>query len=341
MDDSPTARNIIRKALSAHPSVNVVGEAANATQATRLIKELSPDVLTLDVEMPGVNGLDFLNRLMRTRPMPVIMVSSKLKDYSRAKSQALAHGAIECFDFLKLIREGSLQVDLVEAIIRAAVCKRQNQNSIDFRKYQPSSDSLYEWNGRYVVIGSSAGGVDALRHIVAALPMNCPPVIVAQHMPADFLRRLAERLDAVGPAKVILAKDRSPIRPGQVLVAPGGDFHARLQGLMAPHLRLDRADKRDLHRPSIDALFSSCMHLGPRCVAVILSGMGHDGARSMLNLRKSGATTLVQSSRTSVIDGMPSAARELQAYCETPDLEHVAGRILHHPNRHPAGSARA
>jgi len=324
VDDSSTIRNLIRRRLDGDPRIIVVGEASDPFDAREKIKSLSPDVLTLDVEMPRMNGLEFLERLMRLRPMPVVMISTETHRGSAAAIEALALGAIECIGKPAADRlpEGFLHLaDLLVVAARARV-REPGPRTIA----SPPGD--FRWNGRFVLIGSSTGGVDALETVLKGFPQDCPPTLITQHMPEGFLASFAQRLAPRIAPKLSLAADGAPLLPGQVYLAPGGEAHLMMAPGDPPRCRLVAGPKRSGHRPSVDMLFESASPLAARCVAVILTGMGRDGADGMAVLRAGGARTFAQDEATSVVFGMPRVALEIGAAERAVPLSRIAGEIL-------------
>ncbi len=329
VDDSRTIRALLRATINADPRLVVAGEAADPFEARELIKQVSPDVITLDVEMPKMNGLDFLERLMRLRPMPVVMVSNRTKERSADAIRALAIGAVDCVDVAGLQADDNQRLRLTEAlfcaasaIVRTRLVPPQNgatqaAGGIDFR-----------WNGRIVLIGSSTGGVEAIDRVLSRYPENCPPTLIAQHMPAAFLRSFATRLNETIPAHVRLAQAGDEIRQGEVLIAPGGDHHIALSGRNADRVSLVPATGDELYVPTIDRLFASAIPAAPRVLAAVLTGMGRDGSRDLEALRDGGAVILAQSGETCVVDGMPRAARATGAVHKSVALETLGDEIL-------------
>lgn len=331
VDDTRTIRAMIRTLLMNDPRVHVVGEAGDPYEARDLMKSLEPDVLTLDVEMPRMNGLVFLEKLMRLRPTPVVMVSTRTVEQSDEAVRALALGAFDCIDLKRLRNRDPRLPDLADTLVaasRAKVGGRFARQTSDRPTRTRASD--FEWNGKYVFIGSSTGGVDALLTIVGELPRNCAPVVIAQHMPSHFLKSFATRLDTHAAPKVSIAEDGQLLQPGQVLLAPGGDHHVEVAGTAAPRIRLRPKSGDELYVPSVAVLFASALPFAAKSVAVMLTGMGRDGAEEMRALFDAGAHTIAQSANTCVVDGMPRAARELGGVTEEVDLQDIASRLRHH-----------
>lgn len=328
VDDSRTIRTLIRTILAEAPDIDVVGEATDAFHARDLIKELSPDVVTLDVEMPRMDGLQFLERLMRLRPMPVVMVSSRTTENSHAAIRALSLGAVECVDIAKLNDLQTNGIDLAGTIMMAAASRPQV-----FRKAASWSGTNvlrpdFRWNGKLVLIGASTGGVDALITLLSEYPPDGPPTAIAQHMPPRFLESFAARLDRHSPARVTLARSGMQLHRGMVAVAPGGTTHLALSDGSPFMMTLVPSTGQSVYTPSVEVLFSSAVPYAATIVAVMLTGMGSDGAKAMARLREAGAHTIVQDSETSVVDGMPRAARAAGAAAEVVPLPNIAQRIL-------------
>lgn len=331
IDDSATVRGVLRAALEADARLAVVGEASDPYQAREMIKHLDPDVLTLDIEKPKMCGLDFLERLMRLRPMPVVVVSSYTRYNSAAAVRALSLGAIECVDLTRLNVRPELRSRLVETLVAAGRISRRglarrHGSLLDAKS--GAAERPFLWNGRIVLIGSSTGGVEALEHVLAVYPALCPPTLVVQHMPAHFLDSFARRLDAALRPSVAIARDGEDLRQGQVLIAGARSRHLVLTGCTRPRTALTRARPGDQHVPSVDALFRSAAVQAGRVIGVILTGMGRDGAQGLMALRRAGARTIAQSAETCVVDGMPGAARAAGAVQESVALDHIGERLL-------------
>lgn len=326
VDDSRTIRAMLRKALESDPAVSVVGEAGDPYQARDVIKASDPDVITLDVEMPRMNGLVFLEHLMRLRPMPVVMVSNRTKEKSEAAVKALSLGAIDCIDLARLHADPRATERVIETVKIAARAKVQARQAAAPGRSVPKPK--FAPNGRIVLIGSSTGGVDALEKVFASFPRNCPPTLVAQHMPAPFLASFSRRLDDRVDPRVRLAGDGAPIRSGTILLAPGGRHHMVMGHPRRHQVQLCEDDGTERYIPAVRRLFGSATGFGRRIVAVMLTGMGRDGAEEMLALKESGAETIIQSSSTCVVDGMPGAARNLGAGTQDVDLDKIGAAIL-------------
>ena len=324
VDDSPTMRRLIGATLSRDPEIDVIGEAGESYEAREAIKRLNPDVITLDVEMPGMNGLDFLERLMRLRPTPVVMVSTLTQAGAAAAIQALELGAIDCVGKPSIDNPGGFD-ELAERVKIASRAVRSSTH----RETRPPLPAAFQPNGKIVAIGASTGGVEALIEVLSRFPRHCPPTVVAQHMPPTFTTSLAARLDRLCAPAVSEAAPGTLLKPGQIYLAPGG-HHLELVGTGAPRCRLSDAEKVNGHRPSVDVLFHSVARvIGGNAVGVILTGMGSDGAAGLHAMRDAGADTLGQDEATSVVYGMPRAAHERGAVAQQSPLDRIADRILH------------
>lgn len=325
VDDSSTMRAIIKRALQRDPAIEVVGEAGNPIQARQMIKDLNPDVITLDVEMPEMSGLDFLQRLMRLRPLPVVMVSSLTSRGAEATLRALELGAVDCVAKPRL--GDNAPFDRLADIVRTAASARLRplRDAAPVRVLQD-----FVPNGAVLAIGASTGGVEALLTILSGFPANCPPTLITQHMPATFTASFAKRLDRACAASVTEAVDGAMLRAGQVYLAPGGATHLELAGKAGGwRCRLTSAALVNGHRPSVDVLFDSVAAIaGARATGVILTGMGRDGARGLMAMRQAGARTFGQDEATCVVYGMPKAAFELGAVQNQVPLHAAATAML-------------
>lgn len=345
VDDSAVARRMIRSILSADGGIEVVGSASDPSTAWDIIAAQDPDVVTLDVEMPGMDGLTFLERLMRMRPTAVIMVSSVTAEGTEVAVRALEMGAVDFVpkSSLAAMANRPQRPDDLSAKVRAAATAQVRPG----RAVQPTpiaatpavpAPAIRHAAGHVVAIGSSTGGVEALHEIICALPANCPPVLVAQHMPPHFTTRFAARLDANADARVVEAVEGQLIVSGSVYIAPG-DRHLRLgrwgKGFIC---RVTDDPPVNGHRPSADVLFRSlAMGVGARAVGAILTGMGADGARGLKEMREAGARTIGQDMSSCVVYGMPKAAAAIGATEEELPLERIAGRLLELCGRSVAG----
>jgi two-component system chemotaxis response regulator CheB len=329
IDDSATMRSLIAAVLRRDPEIEVVGMAADPLEAREAIKALNPDVITLDVEMPNMSGLDFLERIMRLRPMPVLMVSTLTTKGAEATLEALELGAVEC---VAKPSTGGLEGfnELPEKVKAAAKAKvrplvRRDPNVKIEAVHQHADD-------RIVAIGSSTGGVEALITVLTRFPADCPPTLITQHMPPGFTRSFAERLNRMCQPTVGEAKDGAPLLPGHVYLAPGGEKHLEVVGTSQLRCRLSSGEAVNGHRPSVDVLFHSVAKVvGPRAVGAILTGMGRDGAQGLLAMREAGAMTVGQDESSCVVYGMPKVAFEIGAVQRQAPLERIASALLSTP----------
>jgi two-component system, chemotaxis family, protein-glutamate methylesterase/glutaminase len=325
VDDSPTMRAILKAYLQRDPQITVIGEAGDPYEAREAIKALSPDVVTLDINMPRMGGLEFLEKIMRLRPTPVIMVSSEVGEGAAASIEALAIGAFDCVAKPAHGNPAGAFADLPAKVKAAA---RAPRATLGAGKRHDPARSNFQPNGHIVAIGASTGGVDALFSVLSAFPANCPPTVVTQHMPATFTASFAQRLDQNCAPQVHEAWDGAPLRPGQVYIAPGGVAHLEVGSSQGLACRLVRGEPVSGHRPSVDVLFRSVAQLGRRAVGIILTGMGRDGAEGLLEMRRNGARTLGQDEQTSLVYGMPRAAAECGAVERQLPLAAIPSAIL-------------
>ncbi|MGL6159432.1 protein-glutamate methylesterase/protein-glutamine glutaminase [Microbulbifer sp.] len=331
VDDSALIRGLMSEIINSHGDMEVVAVAPDPLVARDLIKRHNPDVLTLDVEMPRMDGLDFLERLMRLRPMPVLMVSSLTEAGSEITLRALELGAV---DFLQkpslAIRSGLLEYsELIADKVRAAARSRPQHTRSRERAASRMPESVMVSSEKLVVLGASTGGPEAIRQMLEPLPANSPAILIAQHMPGGFTRSFAERLDRLCRIRVKEAEDDERVLPGQVYIAPG-DRHLKLARSGANYtVQLDAGAPVNRHRPSVDVLFhSAAQHAGRNAIGVLLTGMGKDGAAGLLAMHRAGAPTLAQDEATSLVFGMPREAIALGAASEIVALEDVAPRVM-------------
>ncbi len=327
VDDSPTMRGLISAVLSADPEVSVIGQAGDALEAREAIKRLNPDVVTLDIEMPNMNGLEFLEKIMRLRPMPVIMVSSLTHRGAEATLAALEIGAFDCVS-KPLPGESRPFGDLADKVKAAARSNRKG--AAPAAAPAPVAARVDFRVGRKIVaIGSSTGGVEALIAVLQKFPVNCPPTVITQHMPSTFTKSFAERLNRICAPVVQEATDGARLEIGKIYLAPGGERHLQVTSPSAPCCRLVDRDPVNGHRPSVDVLFDSVAELaGRNAVGVILTGMGRDGAAGLLKMRHAGARTIGQNEKTCVVYGMPRVAYELGAVEQQLPLGNIGDEIL-------------
>jgi len=303
VDDSAIVRKVLSEALSAEEDIEVVGTAPDPYIARDKILALSPDVITLDIEMPRMDGLSFLKKLMRYRPTPVIMVSSLAQSSCHVVLDAMSYGAVEVLSKPGgPYSVGELRLTLANKVRAAARSKRM--------MLEPPAPpvALRKPSAAVIAIGASTGGTEAIRVVIEALPEDSPPLLIVQHIPAVFSRAFAGRLDKICKVRVKEAEDGDEVLPGRALVAPG-DFHMMLRR-SGSSLKVDvkPGPRICYQRPSVDVLFQSVAEvIGGNAVGVILTGMGSDGANGLLNMKRAGARTIAQDEATCVVYGMPRA----------------------------------
>jgi two-component system chemotaxis response regulator CheB len=315
VDDSALIRKVLSVIIDQAPDMTCVGAAPDPIAAREMIKRLNPDVLTLDIEMPRMDGLDFLDRLMRLRPMPVVMVSSLTERGSEATLRALELGAVDFVAKPKLDIASTLEAyaEEITAKLRAA-SRARLQPAIVARSHSadvvlPSLPRRGASTERLFIVGASTGGTEAIKAFLSGLPADAPGILIAQHMPEGFTKSFAERLNSYCRLKVKEAEGAERVLPGHVFIAPGHS-HLLVKRSGANYVtELSQAPPVNRHRPSVDVLFrSAANHAGQNAVGVILTGMGKDGAAGMLEMKRAGAITLAQDEATCVVFGMPKEA---------------------------------
>ncbi|HKY90994.1 MAG TPA: chemotaxis response regulator protein-glutamate methylesterase [Nevskiaceae bacterium] len=334
VDDSALMRKLLTEFLAHDPHIDVVGSAPDPFVAREKIKQLAPDVLTLDVEMPRMDGLTFLENLMRLRPMPVVMVSSLTEAGAEVTLQALELGAIDFVTKPKIDLEAGIRQYADELIAKIKTASKARVRGLSSQaggtpRVVAPARRLFRTTEKIIAIGASTGGTEAIKEVLAAMPADAPAILITQHIPAAFSGPFAARMDRCSAMKVQEARDGQQIVPGHAYIAPG-DWHLELARDGARYVcRLNQAPPENRHRPSVDVLFKSvARHAGANAVAAILTGMGDDGARGLLEMRKAGARTVVQDEATSVVWGMPGAAFRLGAAEQVLPLQGVAEGLL-------------
>jgi len=326
VDDSATMRSLIAATLRQDPEIEVLGFANDPIEAREAIKRLNPDVITLDVEMPHMNGLDFLEKIMRLRPMPVVMVSTLTQQGAEVTLAAMELGAVDCVGKPSAGHTAAEAFSDLPDKVKAAARARVRPFSGHVTRVEETR--AYQADDVILAIGSSTGGVEALMTILSAFPSTCPPTVITQHMPATFTKSFAARLDKLCAPSVKEAEDGDVLLPGRIFLAPGGLAQLEVSRGSSPRCRLRAADTVSGHRPSVDVLFESVARLDQQAVGVLLTGMGRDGAQGLLAMRQSGARTLGQDESSSVVYGMPRAAYELGAVERQLPLGRIGSAIL-------------
>ncbi len=343
VDDSALVRSLLTEMLSGAPDIEVVGVAADARAAREKIKRLEPDVLTLDVEMPKMDGITFLRNLMRLRPMPVVMVSSLTERGADVTLDALTLGAVDYLPKPKVDLAATFQdyrEELIEKV-RTAACASVRAlapertalcpgpaHSADAVLAKTAGPRQLRTTDRVIAIGASTGGTEAIKEVLTRLPPDCPGTVIAQHIPKAFSGPFAQRMDGCSAVSVCEAQDGQQILAGHVYIAPG-DRHLLVVRDGARYVcRLDDGVPVNRHKPSVDVLFRSvAQNVGPNAIGALLTGMGKDGARGLKEMLDSGSRTIAQDERTSVVWGMPGEAVALGAAQHVVPLESVAARI--------------
>lgn len=342
IDDSTPTRDGLRTILEGEPGVRVVGEAADPFIARKLLDTINPDVITLDLLMPRMDGLTFLHKLMAGRPMPVVVVSTLTEEDANLCLAALEIGAVGVLSKVTIPHPRLLESfgrELIDLVRAAAVSRIGRKRVRSGRVAAPAAPRPAVGGGyRPVMIGASTGGTEAIQEILSRLPEDAPPIVVVQHMPKGFTRSFAERLDNATRLSVREAADGDLLRSGAVLIAPG---HAHLEVTGSPNkarVRVVEGPKVNRHRPSVDVLFHSAARLfGPDAVGILLTGMGSDGAVGLKAMANAGAATIGQDRESCVVYGMPAVAAQLGACQQVRSLDAIPEALL----KAAAGRAKA
>ena len=349
VDDSALMRQVLAQLLSKDRGIEVVGAAPDPFIAREKIKALNPDVITLDVEMPKMDGLTFLEKLMAGHPLPVVMVSSLTEAGCQTTLRALELGAVDFITKPKIdLREGMEEVaqELISKIKAAAMAKvgsrrlginghgASGASSLASRLLPPVSSAMIKTTDTIIAIGASTGGTEALRAVLEVLPPNTPPIIVTQHMPERFTKTFADRLNQLCRISVKEAEDGDSVLPGHALIAPGS-YHMTLVRSGARYsVRLNQDPPVNRHRPSVDVMFDSvARYAGANTIGVILTGMGGDGAKGMLAMKQAGAYTLAQDEASCVVFGMPKEAIKLGGVDKILPLDDIPAAMLAYASR--------
>lgn len=336
VDDSMVMRKWLRSVLSADERLTVAGEAADAVEARDFIKAHGADVLTLDIEMPGMSGLEFLTRLMRARPMPVVMMSSLTSEGSDAAISALSRGAVDCMVKPSTGYAPEIAQDICDRVYQAACTRLSTVTSrmgapamaVTSPVKQAKGSKLPCRAGSIILIGASTGGVAALETVLPALDPNGPPVVIVQHMPGNFLISFTERLNRQMSQDVKLAEEGLQLCRGDIVLAPGAGCHTEIKRRNSVwRCNFVPNEPKALHCPAVDILFKSAVHSAKHVTAALLTGLGRDGADGIQELANAGATTFGQDEDTCVVYGMPRAAKALGAIQTELPLEQIGHAI--------------
>lgn len=344
VDDSATVRQMLTDLLHSDPDIEVMGTAPDPYVAVQRIRESVPDVITLDIEMPRMDGLTFLEKIMNQHPIPVVICSSLTEQGSAAALEALDKGAVEVISKPKVgtrqfFLESATQIcDVVKSAAQVRVGRRRAvpvpldpvaKLTADAILERPLAGGVVESTERIVAVGASTGGTEALRDFIQVLPVETPGMVVVQHMPEHFTARFAERLDQLSEVSVKEAADGDPVVQGQVLIAPGNRHMLLKRGGGTYFVEIRDGPLVTRHRPSVDVLFRSvARYAGRNAVGILMTGMGDDGARGMLEMHQNGAVTIAQDEATCVVFGMPAEAIKLGGVDLVLPLPRIAPELL-------------
>ncbi|WP_020531288.1 protein-glutamate methylesterase/protein-glutamine glutaminase [Flexithrix dorotheae] len=344
VDDSALVRKVLSELLGSDNEIEVIGAAGNPYFASRIIKAQIPDVITLDVEMPKMDGLTFLKILMSQKPIPVVIISSLTEKNSLTALKALELGAVEVIQkpTIKAITDTKNEsrlhlIDLVKAASKAKIRKAKKNvparlvthSTSAFGSSAVNQTSMIKTTQKVVVMGASTGGTEALKEILCSLPYDSPAIAIVQHMPEVFTKSFADRLNEICQIKVKEAENGDTLLRGQALIAPGNKHMLIKRSGAKYFVQLSDREPVNRHRPSVDVLFySAARYVGSNCIGIILTGMGKDGANGLLELRNSGADTIAQDENSSVVFGMPKEAIRLKAARKILPLENISSTIL-------------
>ena len=336
VDDSALIRTMLTKLLDSHEAIEVCGTASDPYDAREKIKSLNPDVLTLDIEMPRMNGISFLKNLMRLRPMPVVMISTLTQAGAPSTLEALELGAVDFVPKPKNEATGGLAdyaEDICDKVIAASKANlaafNLNGGDSKLKAKKVSPHGGVGRSGFVCAIGASTGGTEAIKAVMLGMPEDCPPIMITQHIPASFSESFARRVDAASAPKVHQAEHGQPVEAGNAYIAPGHS-HLRLKVSSGKLIcALDDNGPINRHMPAVEPLFDSVIKgVGDNCLGILLTGMGVDGAKALLRMRQAGAATVAQDEKTSVVWGMPGAAVELEAAQKVLSLDKVPREIV-------------
>jgi len=343
VDDSAVVRQVMREILESDPAIEVIDTAGDPYIAAEKIKRELPDVITLDVEMPRMDGITFLQKLMTQHPIPVVMCSSLTEAGAETTLRALEYGAVDIITKPKMgvqqfIEESKIRIcDSVKAAAQARVVNLSLKNRIrptakltaDAIMPRPAGNAMLRTTEKIVAVGASTGGTEALRIFLEAIPQDCPGIVIVQHMPENFTKAFATRLNGLCDIEVKEAEDNDTILRGRALIAPGNRHLLIKRSGARYYVEVKDGPLVSRHRPSVDVLFrSAAQFAGANTVGVILTGMGDDGARGMLEMKEAGAYNIAQDEKSCVVFGMPNEAIKIGAVDKILPLDMIAGAVL-------------
>ena len=342
VDDSAVVRQTLSEILSSDPQIEVMGTACDPFVAAAKISEREPDVITLDVEMPRMDGLTFLHKIMTQHPIPVVICSSLTGDSSDTALKALEYGAVEILTKPKLgtkqfFEESKINIcDIIKAASLVNVKKRQLKKydvqpklSADVVIAKPDSKAMIETTESVIVVGASTGGTEALRIFIEAMPLDCPGIVIVQHMPENFTKSFAKRLNDLCRISVKEAENGDTILRGRALIAPGNKHMLLKRSGARYYTEIREGPLVSRHRPSVDVLFrSAARYAGKNSLGIIMTGMGDDGAKGMLEMKEAGAYTIAQDEKSCVVFGMPFEAIKRGAVDKILPLDQIAGAAI-------------
>jgi len=341
VDDSAMVRNTLSEILSSDPEIEIIGTAADPFIAAHRMKEDAPDVITLDVEMPRMDGITFLQKIMSQHPIPVVICSSLAVERSETTLKALEYGAVEIIQKPSLgtkefLMESSIRI--CDSVKAAAMVKAKRISRIrevapkltaDAVLAKPTGSAMIKTTEKIVAVGASTGGTEALRVLFEALPVDCPGIVCVQHMPENFTKAFAKRLDGLCQVSVKEAANNDTVLRGQVLIAPGNHHMLLKRSGARYYVEIKDGPLVSRHRPSVDVLFrSAARYAGKNAIGVIMTGMGDDGAKGLLEMKEAGAHTIAQDEATSVVFGMPQEAIKLNAADKVLPLESISRAVI-------------
>ncbi|OPY02746.1 MAG: Chemotaxis response regulator protein-glutamate methylesterase [Syntrophorhabdus sp. PtaB.Bin047] len=344
VDDSAVVRQVLEEVLQSDGALQVVGSARDPFVAADIMKRVVPDVITLDVEMPRMDGITFLHKIMTQRPIPVVMCSSLTERNSETAMKALEYGAVDIIEKPRMgvkqyLEESKVIIcDTVKAAAEARLGRARKNNGFikvepkltaDAVIEKPNSRAMIQTTERVVVVGASTGGTEALKSFLEALPLDAPGMVIVQHMPEHFTAAFARRLDGICRVSVKEAANDDTVVRGRVLIAPGNKHTLLKRSGARYYVEVKDGPLVSRHRPSVDVLFrSAARYAGKNAVGVIMTGMGDDGAKGMLEMKEAGAYTVAQDEATCVVFGMPKEAVKLGAVNTVAPLGNIAGIVM-------------